>query len=258
MIPKMREWQTIGKPGWFGEDRAKKIGFYTNEYGAGNWRIRHQLGPRVLDFDQAVALYELSYRLHFLNPLTRYIWMDLIRRASEVWIELPSDVECGTDYYRQNAPAVHYEDMAIRRILAEHGLSFQGDHPIRVRGDSDDVVGVALSSIHVPFVFPDFIERGTGETRWFNRHRGSLEEFWHENKILQVRQVIGKRKVTPSEATLQDLLEGYYCVDISQDWAFVLRENIRAHPDFSPTRLKVFLMENGLACDEVHLKEFFV
>lgn len=187
MIPQS-EWKTIERPGWFGEDREKRLAEYDKMYGKGNWRLRHQLGPRVMDFAQAVKLYEISYEVDFLNPDRRYLWTDLINRAKEVWTEEERDVESGTDYTIQKAKAAHYEDMSIRIILQRHGLNFKGNKLIRIRADSEDIVGKALSSIHVPFIFPHYIEHTEQDSFWWNRHKGSLEHFWHANKVLQVRR----------------------------------------------------------------------
>jgi len=181
------KWKIVERPGWFGEDRDVRIRSYDEKYGSGNWRIRHILGPRIMDFKEAVMLYEISYELHFLNPHTRYLWINLFKMASDVWTEDISDISSGTDYSVQRAKASHYEDMAVRCIMQKYGFKFKGERLIRIRADSQDVVGVALSSIHIPFVFPEFIEVPQPEILWWNRHKRSLEEFWHYNKVLQIR-----------------------------------------------------------------------
>ncbi|MFA6593850.1 MAG: hypothetical protein WCT16_01200 [Candidatus Buchananbacteria bacterium] len=181
------EWKTVVKPGWFGEAKNDILAGYDREYGVDNWRIRHRLGPRLLNLPEALRLYELCYELHFLNPDTRYLWTKLFEQASEVWTELESDVKSGLDYSVQLAPAPHYEDVAIRIIMKLYGKKFSGDHLIRIRADSIDTIGIALSSIHIPFIFPQFIESDSHGVQWWNRHRGSLEHFWHANKELQIK-----------------------------------------------------------------------
>ncbi|MFA5358249.1 MAG: hypothetical protein WC310_00305 [Patescibacteria group bacterium] len=180
-----KRWITVSNPGWFGEAKNDRLAGYDKAYGAGNWRIRHRLGPRLLDLPEALRLYELCYELHFLSPNTRYLWTDLFKQASEVWTELESDVESGLDYSIQKAKAPHYEDVSIRIIMKLYGHTFDGNKLIRIRADSNDVTGVALSSIHIPFLWPEFIEP-TKEVEWWNRHKGSLEHFWHANKELQI------------------------------------------------------------------------
>lgn len=187
MEPKKSEWKTITRPGWFGEAWASMIAQFDQNYGKGNWRLRHQLGPRLLDLPESLRLYELCYELHFLNPHSRFLWTNLFNSASEVWTEEERDIESGLDYSIQQAKAPHYEDVAIRIIMQRYGQSFKGNRPIRIRADSLDAVGVALSSIHIPFIFPDFIEPPFEKIYWWNRHKHSLEEFWHTNKVLQVR-----------------------------------------------------------------------
>jgi len=188
MIPES-EWETIARPGWFGENRDQILAEYDQKYGRGNWRIRHKLGSRVLDFNQAINLYELSYELDFNHPDRRCRWNYLIKNACDVWTEKLSDVKSGKNYAVQKAPAAHYEDIAIRRILAKYDLKFQGKEFIRIRADSEDLVGKILSSIHIPFIYPDYIEGSLDDKMpWWDRHKGSLECFWHLNKILQLRK----------------------------------------------------------------------
>ena len=181
------EWKVVERPGWFGEARDGIIAGYNQKYGEGNWRLRHVLGMVYLDVPQSMLLYEHCYEAHFLNPDNRYLWNRMIKTAKDVWMELESDVESGMDYSIQKAPANHYEDVAIRIILKKYGLSFKGDKLMRIRADSDDTIGIALSSIHVPFVHPQYIEPDFPEIYWWNRHKGSLEHFWHNNKVLQVK-----------------------------------------------------------------------
>jgi len=181
-------WQTIGRPGWFGEERNRILDEYDQLYGHGNWRIRHQLGSRTMDFDESVKIYELCYELDFLHPDRRYIWNELIDKSKEVWTEQWSDLESGTNYYLQNALAAHYEDVAIRRILHKYDLKFKGKNLTRIRADSDDLVGRVLSSIHIKFIYPEYIEDTIDDQfHWWDRHKGSLECFWHLNKILQIK-----------------------------------------------------------------------
>jgi hypothetical protein len=181
------DWITVERPGWFGQARDERLKECDQKYGPGNWRIRHQLGPRLMGLDESLRLYELCYELHFLNPDTRFMWKNLVSEAKDVWTEEESDMDSGLDYSIQKAKAAHYEDIAIRRILQSYKMSFEGNRLIRIRADSKDLVGIVLSSIHIPFVFPQYIEPIKG-FEWWNRHKGSLEYFWHSNKVLQVRQ----------------------------------------------------------------------
>ena len=185
-------WVTVEKPGWYGEAKNSRLEEYDQKYGAGNWRIRHRLGQRLLDFTEATRLYELCYELHFLSPYTRYLWNFLFEQASEVWTELETDVQSGTDYSIQLAPAPHYEDIAIRLIMKRYGKEFKGEKLMRIRADSPDPIGVALSSVHIPFVFSDLIEEWP-KVEWWNRHKGSLEHAWHANKEFQIKRELAEQ-----------------------------------------------------------------
>ncbi|MBR9705677.1 hypothetical protein GOV14_01455 [Candidatus Pacearchaeota archaeon] len=182
-------WKTVERPGWYGENRVEKLAEYDEKYGSENWRIRHRLGPYILDFKKSVGLYEMCYERDFMHPDRKYLWRHLIHKASDVWTELESDIDSKTDYSIQKAPAVHYEDIAIRRIFQKYNVKFKGDELIRIRADSEDLAGIALSSVHIPFVYPEYIEAPVNNKfPWWDRHKGSLECFWHLNKVLQVRK----------------------------------------------------------------------
>ncbi len=188
------EWKTITRPGWFGEDRDKLLALYDTNYGKSNWRIRHKLGSRTLNFNEAIQLYELSYEIDFNHPDRRYIWNELIKSAKDVWTEQLTDVNSGIDYSIQLGPVAHYEDIVIRRILNKYDLKFKGTELIRIRADSEKLVGKMFSSIHVPFVYPNYIEDSIDDKMpWWDRHKNSVECFWQLNKILQVKTVVNKK-----------------------------------------------------------------
>lgn len=184
---KKSEWITVARPGWFGEAKDEMLRGFDEKYGTDQWRIRHLLGPRLLDFEEALRIYQRCYEFHYDHPDTRYIWNNLFRTAKEVWTEEESDIESGTNYSIQLAKAPHYEDVSIRIIMRECHKKFTGDKLIRIRADSEDLVGIQLSSIHIPFIYPEFMEAPVAEAHWWNRHKTSLEYFWHCNKVLQIR-----------------------------------------------------------------------
>ena len=171
------------RPGLLCQEKEKRIAEYNSFYGEGNWNMGWKFDSRILTLESALRLYERSYEIHFLG--NRVIWNDLLRSASEVWVEETADIESGVDYAIQKAKAAHYEDIAIRRVLRDWGKSFTGKESIRVRGDSQHLCGKLLSSQYVSFVAPAFIEEPRLEGWW---KRNSVEDFWQSNKIILVKK----------------------------------------------------------------------
>ena len=171
------------RPGLFGVEREKRISEYNEQYGADNWEIGWKFDSRILNLDSALRLYEMSYHISFLG--NRIVWDDLIKKAEEIWVEDKSDVDSGYDYAMQKAPAAHYEDIAIRRVLQANGKKFKGEELVRVRGDSDCLCGRLLSSMYVPFVAPSYIEELRLDGWW---KKNTVEDFWQSNKIILVKK----------------------------------------------------------------------
>src|SRR5262249_45053712 len=91
--------------------------------------------------------------------------------------------ESGLDYHKQECPAIHLQDIAVRRCLKRLNRSFQGDHLVQIRGQDSE--GFRLNPGKVPFHDPDGILRPSlAHEAWWEED--SIEDFWQSNKILQV------------------------------------------------------------------------
>lgn len=175
-------WLTIGRPGYAGmggKDRAAKL---DEHFGPGNWRAMHLWNGRELSRPEALELYEEGY-FRFFHANTEVLdW--LCATANEVYDIEPSNIGSGEDYFKQDSSAVHLQDIAVRRCLKRLGWSFKGDQPVQIRGRNSE--GYRLNPGVVPFHEPAaIIEPSLSRGKWWNK--GSIEDFWQSNKILQVK-----------------------------------------------------------------------
>jgi len=189
----MDGWKTIERPGYFGKKRDELCRGFDSKFGKNNWRIVYEWGPLIIPRSEAIQLYEDGY-YEFLkeNPKT-LDW--LLSTASDVYDTAPSNVEAGFSYYKQETPNNHIHDVAIRRSVMRLGKWFKGDHLMHVRGPGTEGEKLRLSPYLVPFHLPDMIYEGeikdySGKGFWW-RELGiekSVEEFYQQNKILQIKQ----------------------------------------------------------------------
>ncbi|MHA1449607.1 MAG: peptidyl-tRNA hydrolase, partial [Candidatus Hodarchaeales archaeon] len=106
----------------------------------------------------------------------------LTESASDIYDTTESDVKSGTDYHKQESAIYHFQDIAIRRVLQEMNLPFKGSGIVKLAG-KDGPAG-QLSAKKIPFHKPEHILRPRVKGRW---SKGSIEDFWQCNKLLQVK-----------------------------------------------------------------------
>jgi hypothetical protein len=193
----MDTWLTVGRIGFVGRtnDRLREI--LNRAYGA-SWRKTHLLNGKPLSWREALEQYEFSYYLHFrANPRLA----ERVRStASEIYDNEPSNVDSGLDYAVQETRASHYQDIAIRRALTKLELEkqgtaydsaqlprisiFHGDRLCQVRSSSSDFP--ELSPGEVPFHEPGQIMGPYRAGFW---KPGTIEAFWQNNKVLQIKDL---------------------------------------------------------------------
>jgi len=190
-------WKTIDRPGYFGKKRNELQERFDKQYSPDNWRIAWEFGKIVLCQSGALQLYEDGYYEHFKAKPELLGW--LVDNFSNVFDTAPSNVEAGFSYNVQETPSNHIHDVAIRRAVLRRGVWFLGKNLLEVR--STDTEGFKLSPCKIPFHLPEMIYRGQtkygGEVRDFVANppwwrvkgvKDSVEEFYQQNKILQVRE----------------------------------------------------------------------
>jgi hypothetical protein len=159
-----------------GKKREEKIAEYDKKYGKNNWRFAWQLGGKSINFLEACEEYEKSYLKHFQR--NRQDLEYLSRNALEVYDTNLSNIESGLDYAHQEDTATHIQDIAIRRIMSQKNLTFNGDKYIQIRKRSQDPVGRSLSPLNVAFHKPRLVKN-------LSKASATVEDFWQNNRVIQ-------------------------------------------------------------------------
>jgi hypothetical protein len=176
----------VDRPGYFGSKRAKKIEFYNNLFGEGNWSECWEVGGNIFSFQHAVALYDEAYYLHFVNNPGL---IGFVCKYGECYDNDPSNVLCGLEHDSKANPR-HIQDISVRRAMKRIGVKFSGpsDKLLQIRGEDSD--GFLLNPGQVPFHIIDLILEGplAGKVpKWAKPH--SVEAFWQANKIIVIETV---------------------------------------------------------------------
>lgn len=181
MIIDMTLWQVVGSPGYAGSRKRKRDKARDQRFGSGNWMTAFIWGEDIVHRDFALQLYEDAYFLHFQKEQT--VLEGLIHAASDVYDNAVTNVESGLDYQKQETPATHLQDIAVRRAVLRLGRRFQGDHLVEIRGPKSE--GYDLNPGRVPFHLPRMIAESEPLPKWIQQ--GSIEAFWQSNKVLLVK-----------------------------------------------------------------------
>ncbi len=177
-------WRNEGRPGFFGRRRDEKIRHLNEKFGPGNWRLVWTDGRRELEFlDACREFYEEAYFRHLSG---RPDDLDFICSFGECIDNAPTNVSCGCDYSRQEAFSTHIQDIAVRNVLRRLGLAFRGalDNILVIRTPDDN--GYRFGPGNIPYHEPDTIVQPSLHPSWAGK--GSVEDFWQSNKILQVKK----------------------------------------------------------------------
>ena len=182
----MEEWRDFGRPGPLGKRRDEKCKEWDSMYGEDNWRLAWRVGEIFVDFDGACELYGDAY-FEFLKSHSEVV-QQLIRDASNVYDDNPSNIDSGFDYSKQETVRTHLQDIAIRCALKRLGVWFYGKKLIQIRHDiGKHPLSMALSPGKVPFHMPDIFDSPELEGWW---DPGSVESFYQSFRVLQVKRPI--------------------------------------------------------------------
>jgi hypothetical protein len=174
-------WETVSRPGQLGKNRANLISQWNEEYGEGNWRIVWVWCDNVVGKDMACHLYEHSYLVDSFNR--EDLWKELVETALDIYDMEKRDIESGYDYNVQKGPAIHLQDIAMRRVARKRLWEFKGDELVQVRKHGT-YWGDIFSPGKVSFYRPDDIKDPHLKSWW---DRDSVEDFYQSNKVLQAR-----------------------------------------------------------------------
>ena len=226
-------WIPVGVPGFSGADKNRRKDVLDGRFGADGWRFAHLVRGSIVPPEVAILEYEESYR--------RYI------KARPALVEFLA-AECGNvydwdvsnvydnDYAQPDTAMNHYQDISVRRVIAE--LIDDKGWPSVTETDADvaDLVDTRTGSMHrvprargmrgrllmqirdpesagymlspavVPAWDPALVSAVQGRVEWYHAEgcaHLSVEAFWQASKVVLVRYdrflALGPRRARPLE-----------------------------------------------------------
>jgi hypothetical protein len=180
----IEQWKFYERPGYFGRRKAEVLQGYDTKFGKDNWRLVWEWGELRLEWLMAIQLYEDGYYNFLKDSLP--IYNELVLKVGEVYDNNISNIKSGLDYTKQETPATHLQDIAIRRCMVRFGAWFQGKTVIQIRHNSDSPTGRILSPGRVPFHLPQMIKQPQLIGWW---EPNTVEAFYQSNKIIEIKKV---------------------------------------------------------------------
>jgi hypothetical protein len=210
-------WIPVGTPGFAGDAKHRWRLVLTDRFGADGWRMSHVVRGRVVPFAEAILEYEASYRQYLRDrpSLVRF----LVEQCGNVYDWGVENVQ-DADYDQPLTAMNHYQDIAVRRVIAEliddpawpwvtdtePGLDDLVDmatgvvHRVpRARGFHGGLLGqirepasplYALSPAVVPAHDPALLVTVPARNEWYLAEgcgHLSVEAFWQSSKVVEVR-----------------------------------------------------------------------
>jgi len=210
-------WIPVGLPGFTGEQKARRQALFDARYGVDGWRLGHVVRGRVVSPTEAIAEYEASYRAFLL--VNRALVDFLASQCGNVYDNAVDNVY-DTDYRQPHTPSNHYQDISVRRVIAElvddpawpevtatdpgdadlldfgtgrhervpRASGMRGDGLLQIR--EPDSPGFVLSPAVVPVHDPALITTIPNRMEWYHLEgcgHLSVEAFWQMSKVVEVR-----------------------------------------------------------------------
>jgi hypothetical protein len=210
-------WVPVGLPGFAGEEKAARAAHLDTRFGPDGWRLAHVVRGRVVPPAEAILEYEAAYRAHLRarRPLVAFL-AEACGNVYDWGVENVHD----DDYAQPHTAANHYQDISVRRVIAElagdpawpevtptdpgeadlldfgtgqrhrvpRANGFRGDGLLQIR--EPDSPGYLLSPAVVPVHDPALITTLPDRVEWYHGEgigHLSVEAFWQMSKIVEVR-----------------------------------------------------------------------
>jgi len=187
----LQDIKIVARPGYFGKQREQKIREYRKQFGACTQEA-WQIGNLILDFSEAVLLYDDAYFNHLNTlPPERINW---ITSFSECYDSNIQNINCGLEHDERVSPR-HIQDVSVRKALIRMGTYFKGwrgwesslykeEELLHIRNEGTN--GYELMPGRVPFHKPKLILPYEVDNfpKWADVY--SIEGFWQLNKVLIV------------------------------------------------------------------------
>ena len=214
--PLSRHWIPVGAPGFSGDDKQRRHDALTDRFGADGWRWAWIVRGETVGFEAAIAEYEAAYRAHLVGHPELVEW--LTEDCGNVYDHSVDNV-FDDDYAQPGPVANHYQDISVRRVIAEltgphdaaavaaareptelidpdtgerhrvpRALGMTGGALVQIR--TPQTLGFVLNPAVVPIHDPTLITSLPNRDEWYH-HEGcahlSVEAFWQMSKLIEVR-----------------------------------------------------------------------
>lgn len=210
-------WIPVGLPGYSGPDKARRRAALDQRFGPDGWRYAHVVRGRVVTPAEAIVEYEEAYRRYLRDrpALVAY----LVAACGNVYDDRVGNVH-DDGYDQPHTEANHYQDVAVRRVVAElvddpdwpgvtdtpvedvdlvdlgtgvvhrvpRARGFRGGGLLQIREPTSP--GYALNPAVIPAHDPALITTMPGDHSWFHDEgcaHLSVEAFWQTSKVVEVR-----------------------------------------------------------------------
>lgn len=226
-------WIPVGVPGYAGMAKHRRRELLDERFGADGWRMGHIVRGRIVSPAEAIREYEQAYRVYLRDrPALVHF---LVTTCGNVYDDTPSNV-FDADYEQPRTPQNHYQDISVRRVIAElvddgawpdvtetgegeadlldlgtgltHRLprarGFRGGALLQIRDPLSP--GFVLNPAVVPAHDPALLATLPGRTDWYHAEgcaHLSIEAFWQMSKVVEVRYdrflALGEQRANPLE-----------------------------------------------------------
>ncbi len=226
-------WLTIGSLGYSGATKHQRATQLNDLFGEDGWKISYIVRGRIATFHEAIWEYEQSYRVYLHNH--PQIVDFLVTYCGNVYDYAPENVY-DSDYHQPNGIRNHYQDISIRRVIAElagdnqwsqvkitntedvslvdlsdgqshilpRAQGFAGEYLLEIRGPESS--GFFLNPAVVPVHDPTLVTNNPFDTGWYLKDgcgHLSVEAFWQSSKVIQARYdrflQLGSKRNNPLE-----------------------------------------------------------
>lgn len=207
----------VGLPGFAGTRKHSWQTLLDERFGVDGWRIDHYVRGQIVPFNQAIAEYEQCYRVYLRSNPELVEWMTTW--CGNVYDDHPSNVD-DDEYLQPFTRRNHYQDIAVRRVIAELVDDIQWPRVIETRVETVQMVdlnggepgpvprargmrgryllqirssespGFFLSPTVVPVYDPALITAHPQMAGWWlseGCQHLSVESFWQMSKVVMVR-----------------------------------------------------------------------
>lgn len=226
-------WIPVGVPGYAGMAKHRRRELLDERFGADGWRMGHIVRGRIVSPAEAIREYEQAYRVYLRDrPALVHF---LVTTCGNVYDDTPGNV-FDADYEQPRTPQNHYQDISVRRVIAElvdddawpdvtdtgeaeadlldlgTGLTHRLPRARGLRGGAllqirDPLSpGFVLNPAVVPAHDPALLATLPDLTDWYHAEgcaHLSIEAFWQMSKVVEVRYdrflALGEQRANPLE-----------------------------------------------------------